>query len=111
MTKQEPNLFGAVPEPKDADPIEIAMFHVKRARYNAERGQWVRATAHGSIATATALIAWCLGDPSMTPTIPCTPSAIQDELEHHGDTTGRERAGVPVIEADSQEEAWSRLRR
>ena len=110
MTKQEPNLFGAVPEPKGADAIQIAMFHVERARLNAEKGQWIRATAHGSIATATALVAWLLGDPSMTPTIPCTPSAIQEELEHHGDAD-RARAGVPVIQADSQEDAWSRLRR
>lgn len=118
MTRQETSIFEPR-EPKGLDdPTAIAMHHVKVARAMCERGQYVRAAAHGSIATATALIAWLLGDPAMTPTIPCTPSAEQRTVELHDDPrtavaqqAQRQRSGVPPIEAETQEDVWKQLRR
>lgn len=115
MTKQPESIFHPR-EPKGLDsPTEIAMHHVNTARDMIERGQYMRAAAHGTVATATILIAWTLGDPSLTPTIPCTPAAVAEETKHHDEQTvtdrERQRSGVPVIHAETQEEAWNRLRR
>ena len=92
--------------PKSAEVAYEARQAIHRRRYD-------EATALATTATSLVLTAWALGDPEMSPTIPCAPSALQGTPPGIQDdpVEQRKRSGVVPVQAESQAEAWERFKR
>ena len=98
------------PEPS---ALETAIRMNRGARRAIRRRQYDEATALATTAMSLVLTAWALGDPEMSPTIPCAPSALQGTPPGIKDdpVEQRKRSGVVPVQAESQAEAWERFKR